>query len=696
MSVRITTLCILLGILLAFSAIIGVGAYRFTQELAARAENIHMEQTLRRVEKALEHQVGSLAASARDWAQRDTVYRFVTMGDRLFDQENFTSKTLESLRVEHIVLFDRAGKLRAWSGTPLPPDISALERPEELAALRGILRTADGVLLVAGSPILRSDGSGPAAGTLVMTQALNIAHPSRQLRLPDLSLTARRWDDARTLPGFARAAPALTEDATITYFPLLGKAMVGFLRQDDLLGRPALLLRVERSRMAYHQEMRLFWFSMLVVFGICLLGSLLAVVLLDRLVLSRLTRLHGQMQVITEERNFAARVIASGDDEVAGLAVAMNGMLTALQQAEKAAVEREHAFLVTALDTLPFPMAIITPDYEIVYANTAMRCMLSRLPNHDLFQVVFIDPVTHTVIPRERRPVVRALAGEAYPSLEAIIELSESNWLHILAMAGCVRWGDEPAAVVIAIQDITELKHADKQKDEFLAVLSHELMTPLTSILGWAEMAAAHPEAVPREQLLAVVLRNARRQKRLVDDLLDMSRLMHRKLALEPVALDLRDVVEQCIENQAQGYHARDVEVAVTWEAETLPVHGDAIRLQQAIGNLLHNAKKFTGAGGRVTITGRREGGCAVVAVQDTGRGIPPKELARLFNPFRQVERSEEHGGLGLGLALVKGIIELHGGRISADSPGEGAGSTFTLTLPLHETVPEEAAAAGN
>ncbi|HOF88151.1 MAG TPA: CHASE4 domain-containing protein, partial [Armatimonadota bacterium] len=667
MSVRITTLCILLGTLLGLTAVIGVGAYHFTRTRATDLEDYQMRRALLWVEQAWEQRTDSLCTIARDWGAWDTAYRFVTAGDPLFVRENFTALTLASLQVTHVALFDRAGALRARYGAPLPPEMLVLARTTAGAACHGLLRTADDVLLVAASPILRSDGSGPVAGTLVMTRTLSVEHPARTWRFPEITVAARRWDDARALSGFTRAAPALTQQAAMTCFPLSARTMVGFLRQDDLLGHPALVLRVERDRAQYHRDMHLFWLRMLVIFALCLLGSLLAVILLDRLVLSRLTRLHGQMRVIAAERNFAARVMVSGRDEVAGLASGVNDMLEALQQAEAAAVAREHAFLVTAFDTLPFPMAIVTPDYEIVYGNTAMRRMLSRLPDHDLCTVTFLDPVTRTVIPLDRQPMARALAGEAYPSTEAVIEIGEDDWLHILAMAGCVQWGSEPAAVVIAIQDITELKHADKEKDEFLAVLSHELMTPLTSILGWAEMAAARPDAVPPAQLLGVVLRNARRQKRLVDDLLDMSRLMHRKLALEPAPLDLRKVTEECVENLAQDCRARGVDVTLTWDAETLPVHGDGIRLQQAIGNLLHNAMKFTEAGGKVEVNlSRAPGGTALLSVADTGIGIEQEFQKRVFDKFFQVDNSLErrYEGAGIGLSIAKSIAEAHGGDI--------------------------------
>ncbi|MHB9106044.1 MAG: ATP-binding protein [Armatimonadota bacterium] len=231
--------------------------------------------------------------------------------------------------------------------------------------------------------------------------------------------------------------------------------------------------------------------------------------------------------------------------------------------------------------------------------------------------------------------------------------------------------------------DTTEHKEADRAKDEFFAVLSHELQTPLTNMLGWSSEALRRAEPEFMAGAMEIVHRNALRQKRLVQEILDMSRLIHRKLELKCEPLDLREQTEQAMENIQQEAAERRLTLVMTPCPEPLPVFADTFRLQQCIGNLLHNSLKFTPAGGAITLACSRDGVQAVLTVTDTGRGIAPEALPAVFQVFRQVDRDERAGGLGLGLSITRNLIELHGGRIRADSPGIDRGSTFTIALPI-------------
>ena len=232
-------------------------------------------------------------------------------------------------------------------------------------------------------------------------------------------------------------------------------------------------------------------------------------------------------------------------------------------------------------------------------------------------------------------------------------------------------------------RDVTERKAADRAKDEFLAVLSHELQTPLTNMLGWSEMALDRQSAEFMTQAMEVVRRNAVRQKRLVDELLVMSRLIHHKIALVLEQTDGRTQVRQAVENVQPDAADRRIALVVDPLTAPLPLRADPVRLQQCLGNLLHNSLKFTPEGGTITVGCHREGDEVIFYVHDTGRGIDAAALPALFALFRQVDRDERAGGLGLGLAVVRGIVELHGGRVWADSPGLGQGSTFYLAFPL-------------
>jgi signal transduction histidine kinase len=231
-----------------------------------------------------------------------------------------------------------------------------------------------------------------------------------------------------------------------------------------------------------------------------------------------------------------------------------------------------------------------------------------------------------------------------------------------------------------------ELTEANRMKDIFLATLSHELRTPLTPVLGWVNLlrSGAASDAQMLTQGLDAIERNARLQARLVDDLLDISRIVSGKLRIEWEPVDLCAVVGLATEPVRAEASARDIQLAVEFPNCPLVVQGAPLRLQQVVWNLLSNAVKFTPRGGRVGVRVWREGGEARVEVSDTGVGIAPGFLPHVFDRFRQADGSttRQYGGLGLGLAIVRALAELHGGWVVAESGGEGSGARFTFGLP--------------
>jgi signal transduction histidine kinase/CheY-like chemotaxis protein len=228
-------------------------------------------------------------------------------------------------------------------------------------------------------------------------------------------------------------------------------------------------------------------------------------------------------------------------------------------------------------------------------------------------------------------------------------------------------------------------------KDEFLATLSHELRTPLNAVLGWCQVlrrSMSDENSVRRA--VDVIERNGRLQAQLIADLLDMSRIVSGKMRLDVQPVDLPQLIDAAIESVRPAAEAKDLAIERTIEPPRDRVNGDAGRLQQIVWNLLSNAVKFTPRGGRVTVTLRPVDQDVEICVADNGEGFAPEFLPSLFNRFRQADASatRSHGGLGLGLALVKQLVEMHGGSVSATSPGLGHGATFVVRLPAE--VPEK------
>ncbi len=240
-----------------------------------------------------------------------------------------------------------------------------------------------------------------------------------------------------------------------------------------------------------------------------------------------------------------------------------------------------------------------------------------------------------------------------------------------------------------------EAERANRIKDEFLTTLSHELRTPLNAILGWTRMLRSGqvPEA-RREHALSTIERNAQAQARLIEDILDVSRIVSGKLALDRTIIDPTQAVQAAVDAVRPALDARNLTLEVDCDPDLGTIIADPARLQQVLWNLLSNAVKFTPRGGRVSVRGRRLDGSLELEVSDSGQGIERDFLPHMFERFRQADASiaRRYGGLGLGLAIVRHLVELHGGTVSVHSDGPGLGATFTARLPVDGVSPVEAA----
>jgi signal transduction histidine kinase/DNA-binding response OmpR family regulator len=231
-----------------------------------------------------------------------------------------------------------------------------------------------------------------------------------------------------------------------------------------------------------------------------------------------------------------------------------------------------------------------------------------------------------------------------------------------------------------------EAEAANRTKDEFLATLSHELRTPLTAILGWSHLLKTNKfDDANTTRALETIERNARSQSQLIDDLLDVSRIITGKLNLDVHPVELGTIVEAAIDSARPAAAAKGIQFEVSLDKSASQVMGDASRLQQVVWNLFTNAVKFTPEGGRVEVRLEEVDAHAQVVVSDSGQGINPQFIPFIFDRFRQADGSttRKHGGLGLGLAIARHLVEMHGGTIKADSDGLDKGATFTVRLPL-------------
>jgi urea ABC transporter urea binding protein len=375
-------------------------------------------------------------------------------------------------------------------------------------------------------------------------------------------------------------------------------------------------------------------------------------------------------------------------------AVGVRVVQTALDITErKEAEERFRLFAGAAFEGIS-----IVEGTRIVLANeqlaSMLHCRVEELVGHE---------VTDFVSPGEHARVRARIAENDTTPTELLLRRTDGSTLTVeLRSRNLDRPGRLPWRLS-ALRDVTErkateeaLREADRRKTEFLAVLSHELRNPLAPIrTSLFVLERAPPGGEKARDALAVIDRQVTHLARLIDDLLDMTRITRGKLQLQRAHVELGALVHQSLDDFRSGFEAKRVLLEGRLNPEPVWIDADPTRIAQVIGNLLRNASMFTQRGGRVEVSLQREGAQAVLRVRDTGQGIAPEDLRQLFQPFFQAAQTlaRTAGGLGLGLSLVKALVELHGGSVSVVSEGLGRGSEFTVRLPLAAPVQQAAAA---
>jgi signal transduction histidine kinase len=312
-------------------------------------------------------------------------------------------------------------------------------------------------------------------------------------------------------------------------------------------------------------------------------------------------------------------------------------------------LDSEEPIAACARSARPVPRGPSSMCLPLLIRGTAIGALELQLPSDEL-------------VDDERRELLEAAAEQCAQALER--------------------------ASLYALEQVRreELERSNRMKDDFLGIVSHELRTPLSAILGWARMLkrGVVSSGAARERALDAIERNATLQARLVDDLLDVSRIVSGKLELETSNVDVASIVEAAIDSVRPSLLAKGLEVRLSMAHDGATVLGDARRLQQVVWNLLTNAIKFTGPGGRIDLFVSRNGRTVRMSVRDNGIGIPADVLPFVFERFKQADGSatRRHGGLGLGLSIVRHVVEAHGGVVQALSAGEGEGTEIVVELP--------------
>jgi PAS domain S-box-containing protein len=413
------------------------------------------------------------------------------------------------------------------------------------------------------------------------------------------------------------------------------------------------------------------------------------------------------------------------DEEALLRSVAIQNARSILLARERAEEELVKAKEALELRTRELESALLDLQYQFglnrVIAENAASCLFmvdvrgfATYMNPAAKQVTgyeqtdFTDASFHDVLhrhypdgrkyPAEECPIVAAREN-VVPLLDyrTTFFRKDSSQFPVSCSVSPLQRDGKPAGAVIEFRDITDelaaqraLEETSRRKDQFLATLSHELRTPMTAVLGWARMLKLGLSEGEAREAIEAIEKSAAIQAQLIDDVLDVSRVTAGKLTFNPHPVDLAAVLRAALTTVHPAASAKSIEILSSIPPAVPMVYGDEGRLQQVIWNLLANAVKFTPRGGTITIRLAQIGSNLRLTVQDTGKGIDPSFLPYVFEAFRQEDSSttRSHSGIGLGLSIVRSLVELHGGSINAASDGRGRGATFTVELPVLESMP--------
>ena len=457
---------------------------------------------------------------------------------------------------------------------------------------------------------------------------------------------------------------------------------VGRRLMDEIRARAAEMRASEEALLAGRGDQALFARRAAVAFG---LSTVIVVVMLALLGVLLTRQFERRRRALAEET--LARVRAEAEARV-----------------QAAELRRSEDFNRSILDNTGDCIAVLELDGRLVLMNTP-GARLMELPDDGAWRDEPWPAIWGPHRALAESALARARGGhEARFTADRVLPSGTTQWWDVVVTAARDDTG-APGRLIVICHDVSEHKRAEEEraqllasersarseaeraarlKDDFVATLSHELRTPLNAILGWVGVLRRDQRPETLATAVDVIDRNSRRQAQMIDDLLDIGRIISGKLRLDVQRVDLASVIEEAITSAQPAADAKGVRLIQVLGSAAL-IEGDAGRLQQVVWNLVSNAIKFTPKGGKVQVTLRKAGSHVEVEVGDSGIGIRPELLPHVFQRFRQGDpvAAGRHAGLGLGLAIAKNLVEMHGGTITAASPGDGHGSTFTIRLPL-------------
>ncbi|MBI1284978.1 MAG: HAMP domain-containing protein [Thiobacillus sp.] len=668
--------------------------------------SLEQQITLRNLDRAsnsISREIERMGRSIHDWSSWNTIYQAVQDKDASELVDNLDDGTFWSLNInlmlfveeDNQLLYGKAVDLDSnWQNKLLPTFEQYIQSDPRFLRLAtgtmtsGLLVVGGEPMIIASRPILHNDDSGPAAGTLIWGRHLGAQELADFSEALKLSLEMHSLNDSQLPADFQRERDILTPASNQAVQPLDERTVAGYVRLDDIYAQPTLLLRTTQDREIYAQGQQslAYLVAALIVVGIGFGVGML--VLIERSILSPLARLRDRVQHIGATDDL--RLPISGSDELAQVTASINTMLNTVSQSRAALqklnsdlegrvaertreLEGQKSQLQTIMDTMGEGL-VYSVDGIITYVNRAFVELL-QYPSADLVGKPF------ALLNAELDPTQTPVFKTPHQYETRLIRRNQSA-IHLAITATPINQADMHSHRVIIIRDITQERADKAQKDYFFARASHDLRSPLSSIMTRLYMLGKKPEQLDTH--LAILNQVSNQMMELINDLLDISRLEQGGMVLNRRNLVLQSVVEQVVEVQKADAALKRQQLCADLVETPVHVYADPTRLNQVVTNLVSNAIHYTSEGGQIIVRlelGERDTiPYACLQVIDNGIGISTEQQPHIFDPFYRA--SDEHGGSGLGLYIVKEIVDLHGGEVTVESE-VGKGTHFTVCLAL-------------
>lgn len=713
-----TKALLIVGLSLIFATGLIYLTSRFTfirglEEIEKRHVTEHINQAI----GALAYLTADLEADTADWASRDDTYAFIEDGNQEYIQSNLVDDTFVTLKLNLVLyvnssgnpVFARAFNLENEQEVPVPPDLlryftgdnSLIIQKDKQSIVSGIIPLKESPMLVTSQPILTSNGEGPSRGTLVFGRYFDfetVNELSRVTLSPIQVEPVYNLDDS----DFKKAYQELLNSGPIYLNRALPDQISGYTLLNDINDRPVFIMRIDLPRDTYQLGQAAVSYYILAILGLGAIVAVLVVLIVQKQILSRFAILIRGISNITAIGDASTQIVLDGRDELNVVADTINGMLGALRESAseiRASEERYRDLFENTTDII----LSVDPDGRFLYVNDAWHKALGY-NGDDIEKLTLWDIVNPDSLAKLKQLFQSVLSGEPVNNIESVFITRTGRSLDVEGNAGAQIRNGKVVAVRGIFHDVSERKMAVerlvllyenerhlrqqleeeiKKRIEFSRALVHELKTPITPIIAAAELLLEEVKGEQLTRLAQSIERGAFNLNQRIDELLDLARGEINALQLDMDSVDmnllLKNISEEIAPLVLQFGQSLDTDIA-----PSLPeIVADKARLRQVVMNLLNNACKYTPKGGKITLKARQENDNLIVEITDTGLGISREDQVNLFEPYyRRIGDRERLSGLGLGLALSKRLVEMHGGRIWVNSR-QGEGSTFGFSIPI-------------